>query len=307
MENLNQRSAIEERGLKVSAAGALLLAALGIGFAINTGSDAILLDGLFSGLGFFMALLTLKVSRLVRRPDDETFQFGYAHFAPMINVLKSLIMSVLCVFALLSAISTLVSGGQPMAVGSAVIYAALATLIGAGLFVYLSRAAERAHSVLVVLDAKAARLDMLLSMAVLGSFVIGWIVSRTQFAPWVDYLDPTLVIILCLVALPVPLKILWSNGREALLLAPDPTLQQEVKERIKGALGGFPVAGHKVRMLKLGNVLAVTLHLRPDDAFELSGVQDLDHVRHAIEDALESLDYDVGIDVMFVGDMRLAR
>jgi cation diffusion facilitator family transporter len=307
MQDSIQRNAVEERALKVSGAGALLLAFLGIGFAINTGSDAILLDGLFSGLGFVMALLTLKVSRLVRRPDDETFQFGYAHFAPMINVLKSLIMSVLCVFALLSAVSTLVSGGQTMAVGSAVIYAALATLIGAGLFFYLNRAAERANSVLVLLDAKAARLDMLLSVAVLASFVLGWAAMRTRLAPWVDYLDPTLVTILCLVALPVPLKILWRNGREALLLAPDAELQQNVKERIRGALHGFPVAGHKVRMLKLGNVLAVTLHLRPAEEFQLTGVGDLDRVRHAIEEALADLDLTVGLDVMFVGDMRLAR
>ena len=306
MSELAQQAA-EERALKVSGLGAFLLAVLGIGFAIDNGSEAILLDGVFSAIGFVMALLTLKVSRLVRRPDDDVFQFGYGHFAPLINVLKSLIMSVLCVFALLSALVTLFSGGQELAVGSALLYAALATLIGIGLFAYLRSAATRSRSVLVGLDAKAARMDMLLSLTVLASFGLGWFALGTDLEPWVDYLDPGLVTLLCLVVMPVPLKILWQNGREALLLAPDAAIQELVKDRIREALEGFPVKDHRVRMLKVGNMLTVTLHLRPADDFPLAGVEDLDRVRFAIEDALATIDYDVGLNVMFVGDMSLAR
>ena len=118
--NSLDRKQTEQNALRISDYGALALAVLGIGFAIHSGSKAILLDGLFSVLGFFMALMTLYVSRLVSRPDDEVFQYGYALFAPLMNVLKSLVMTVLCGFAFFSAVSTLLAGGQPMAVGSAV-------------------------------------------------------------------------------------------------------------------------------------------------------------------------------------------
>ena len=60
-------------------------------------------------------------------------------------------------------------------------------------------------------------------------------------------------------------------------------------------------------MLKLGNVMAVTLHLRRSDDFRIDSIADLDRVRIAIEDALASLDYEIGLDVMFVNDMDLAR
>jgi cation diffusion facilitator family transporter len=303
----DERARAEERALKVSGAGALVLSILGIAFALQSGSEAILLDGIFSGLGFVMALVTLKVSRLVRRPDDEVFQFGYAHLAPLINVIKSLMMSLLCAFAGISALVTLVDGGQPLAVGSALLYAVLATLIGIGLFLYLGKAASHSASPLVALDAKAARMDMFLSAIVLVSFVLGWLALRTELSPWVVYLDPGLVLLLCLLVLPVPLKILWQNGREALLLAPDAELQQSVRSVIREALKDFPVEGHRIRMLKLGNVLAVTLHLQPSPSLRINGVRDLDRVRFAIEEALEALDYDVGLNVMFVEDMRLAR
>lgn len=306
-ENSQDRRILEQRALRISSFGALALAVLGIGFAVYSGSEAILLDGVFSALGFFMALMTLYVSRLVSRPDDEVFQYGYAHFAPLLNVLKSLVMVVLCGFALFSAVSTLFSGGQPMAVGSALLYALIATMIGTGLFLYLRKVADRTASVLVALDAKAARLDMLLSAAVLASFALGWLSLGTSMEPYLDYLDPLVVAGLCMVALPVPLKVLFENGREVLLLAPDQKLQQSVIELIGSALEDFPVMDHRIRMLKMGNVMAVTLHLQPSDDYRIESVSDLDQVRVAIEDALASLDYEIGLDVMFVNDIKLAR
>ena len=297
----------ERQALRISSYGAFTLAALGIVFAVISGSEAILLDGLFSALGFFMALMTLYVSRLVRRPDDDTFQYGYAHFAPLINVLKSLVMSVLCVFAFLSAVSTLRAGGQAMAVGSAMVYALGATTIGAGLWWYLRASARRCGSTLVALDARAACLDMCISAAVLVSFALGWFSLGTGLERHIDYLDPLVVAILCLISLPVPLKVLWNNGREALLLAPAPEVQDSVIDRIETALKGFPVADHRIRMVKLGNVLGVTLHLRPVDGALLKGVAELDRIRRDIEAALASSELEVGIDVIFTDDMKLAR
>jgi cation diffusion facilitator family transporter len=298
---------LEQRALKVSILGALVMAALGIFFALRSGSEAILLDGLFSGLSFLMALLTLAVARLVRRPDDEVFQYGYAHFAPLVNVLKSLVMVVLCSFAFLSAVGTLLDGGSPMAVGSAVVYGAASTGVGLSLLVYLRGAARRTGSVLVALDAKGALIDTLMSAAVLASFLGGWLAQGSGLERWLDYLDPTVVAVLCLAALPMPLKVLFESGREVLLLAPSREIQDRVIRRIEGALEAFPVADHRIRMLKLGNTLGVTLHLKPGDPGLIGGLDDLDRIRFAIEESLALPDLNVGIDVVFVGDMRLAR
>ena len=56
------------RALVVSIAGAVLMAGLGVYFAFVAESEAIMLDGVFSGIGFVMASLTLKVAGLVTRP-----------------------------------------------------------------------------------------------------------------------------------------------------------------------------------------------------------------------------------------------
>ena len=109
------------------------------------------------------------------------------------------------------------------------------------------------------------------------------------------------------VALPVPLKVLWENGREVLLLAPPAEVQELVIERIGNALADFQVEDHRIRMLKLGNVMSVTLHLRPADDFRVERIADLDRVRRKIEEALAPLELEIGLDVLFVEDMSLAR
>ena len=51
----------ERRALWMSVVGALIFAGLGFGFSILTDSEAILLDGFFSLIGFFMGLLSRRV------------------------------------------------------------------------------------------------------------------------------------------------------------------------------------------------------------------------------------------------------
>ena len=56
--------------------------------------------------------MTYKVAKLIKRPDDERFHFGYAHFAPQLNLIKALLMITLCVFALASALNSVLEGGN---------------------------------------------------------------------------------------------------------------------------------------------------------------------------------------------------
>ncbi len=296
----------ERKALLVSAIGALCLAGLGIGFALLTESDAILLDGVFSGIGFFMAILTMKVSKLVRQPDDEHFQFGFAHFAPLLNVIKSLLMVTLCSFALVSAISALFTGGRSMNVGPAVIYGLIASGIGVVLALYLRRASRKTRSPLVALDAEGALIDMAMSAAVLLSFVGGWFLADSDWSQYVDYLDPAVVTLLCLVSLPVPAKILYQNGREVLLAAPDRGLQGQVREKLYVAFEGFEFEDYRIRMVKLGDVISVVVHAKPATGHPQPTLEQLDAMRLAFRQSIQDLGLRGSADVILVGDMALA-
>ncbi len=114
----------ERAALVLSTAAAALLAAVGIAAALFTGSGAILLDGLFNLCFCVTALFTLRVARLLARPDDERYPFGYLFFEPLINTVKGLLILGVSAFALVDAIIALARGGREVAFGLAVLYAA---------------------------------------------------------------------------------------------------------------------------------------------------------------------------------------
>jgi cation diffusion facilitator family transporter len=296
----------ERRALAASIYGALFMACIGVYFAIVAESDAIMLDGIFSGLGFVMASLTLKVAGLVNRPDDEHFNYGYAHFAPLLNVVKSMLMLVLCTAALLSAVSALFHGGRSMAVGSAVIYGVIATAGCIVITLYIKRAAKSTGSALVEVDAESWVIDTVMSAAVLAAFILGWLLKDGAMGVYLDYLDPAVVTVLCLLALPIPLKILIGNAREVLLIAPDPALTQAVEERFKRALPEIQPAEYRIRLLKMGNTLNVLMHVKPGPDFSLNELSQLDEMRIRFNAALEDMEVNALADIVFINDIKMA-
>ena len=157
------------------------------------------------------------------------------------------------------------------------------------------------------MDAESWAIDTLLSAAVLVSFVARWVIQGTEFSVYLDYLDPAVVTILCIVSLPVPLKILVENAREVLLFAPDPLWQQQVEECFEKALPQFVVADCRIRLLKMGNTLNVLVHIKPGPDFKLQSLEQLDEIRFKFNSALETLDVKTTSDLVFLGDMNLAE
>jgi len=86
---------LERRALELSIVGDLAMDVPGVGFSVTTGSQAILLDGVFSVVNMVIDSFTLRVAAVVRRPDDPRYHFGYACFEPLTNTIEGLIIPLL--------------------------------------------------------------------------------------------------------------------------------------------------------------------------------------------------------------------
>ena len=113
----------ETRALVLSAAAALVLGIVALIMALAAGSGAILLDGAFNLCFFVTALVTLRVARLLERPDDQQYPFGYLHFEPLINMVKGLLILGVGLIALIDAAFSLYRGGTEVSAGLALAYA----------------------------------------------------------------------------------------------------------------------------------------------------------------------------------------
>ena len=296
----------ERRALRFALYGTLLFVALALGFALLTNSDAILFDGIYSLIAFSMSLLTLKVARLAERPDDDVFHFGYTSMEPTLNLFKSLLILVACVYAGVEATKRLLVGGNPAEYGLAVFYGAASTIGCFSVAWLMARASRQHRSDLVAVEAKTWLVDGMLSCAVFLGFVGAWWLDSSPWPHYAPLVDPILLITIVVLALPVPLGILRDSLREILWMAPSVPLVDEMEKHLLDSLAGVDFDHVELRTTKRGRNTYVLVHVVVNDNFSIDSIADLDAIRNRSEAALKAWKPEIVIDMLFVKDPRLA-
>jgi len=298
------KTTLERRALIVSVIGTLVMAGLGIGFSIITDSNAILLDGMFSLIGFAAGLMALRVSRLVQQPDDIHYQFGYGGFEAFFNLVKGITIAIISVFALTDAVNALLGGGRPIQAGIALIYT---ILVGIGCLVaslYLRSAAKKTQSPLLKLDARSWVIDGLLTVAVLIAFTITLLIEDSEHAWMADYADPVIVATLIILVLPLPYTTIRENIKQLLLGAPSPKTQTRLHELLSPELEKIPKQDYLVRMTEVGRFLYLQIFIQCSPKDTLNDIAVHDQLRQQINDAVTKEFPNAAVDLMFTLERR---
>lgn len=299
-----ERARIEQRALWIGAWSGLAMGGLGFLFAVLTGSDAILFDGIFSIVGFVVALATIRVSQLIASPADDRFQFGFATFEPLVTLGKAVIVGLVAVFALVSSINAILHGGREVAAGFAALYATIAAGGCFAVAALLKGAARRTGSVLLDVDVRTWTIDGALSGALAVAFGVIFLIRDTGLGWLVPYVDPGLVAALAIAIAPVPVRIAREGFAELMGGAPEPRMQDEVRALLASDFAELSDLVPRIRMLKAGRLVYVQVYLIVPAHVEIGRVALLDEVRERIHAALSAELPDLALDVIFTGDGR---
>ncbi|HAT6344930.1 TPA: cation transporter [Aeromonas hydrophila] len=223
----------EKQALTLSLFGCITFAIFGIGYGLFVGSNAIMLDGIFTLFSMGMTGLGLITAYLVTRPSDARFQYGYAHFEPIANVINGTIILLLCLAALYNGLTTLLAGGREIDLGHALIYAVVSTFFCGIIYRVEADVAERVNSELVRVDSKEWLVDTLLSTTLLIGFVVAIGLDAIGYGHYNRYIDPVLVSLLALCATLIPIKVLGRNLREVLKIAPKGDVSRLVASEVE--------------------------------------------------------------------------
>lgn len=297
----------EKRLLRLSffIAGAFVV--VSFAFAIATYSGAVLFDAVYSLIAFFMSLLTLKVANLVQRPDDDRFHFGYTAIEPTLNMFKSLIIIATCVYAVITSIISLTSGGNEADYDIGMVYGVIATFGCFAISFYMRMKSKSLTSDLVRVDAHTWFIDGVLSASILGAFILAYGLQFTAYNQYAPYVDPVLLIILGTAMLPIPFKILRESLNEVINKAPPEAVSAVIEKKFKKTLVDVPYEHVEVRISKRGRDLYLLVHIVVDDAFSFSTINDLDDIRIQCETEMREWDPAIIMDILFIKDPDLAE
>lgn len=296
----------EKSALILSAIAALLIGGGGLTFALLTHSQAILLDGLLNLIYFLTALFTIQIARLITRPDDKYFPFGYSYFEPFINAIKGLLILGVSLLALFDAVTALFTGGRDIIIGPAIIYAILATLICISTALLLRRAYRSTHSPLIQADFENWTVDSAISAAVLLAFCAVPIINELGWTAAVAYVDPVLVTLVITISLGVPVRMAWRALSALLNKAPPAAVSEPVIANIKAALIDLPARNIYVRIVQPGRLLYAVVHILLPEKYNKLNIAEMDAIRHRIVAAIAKTQSQFDVDVIFTAEERFA-
>ncbi len=169
-QSFQAQSIKEQRVLKISMLSALVLAVFGVGFGVWAKSLAVVFDGFVCLVSVGLGALSVVTSRYIYKDDDEIFQFGYVRFEPMVNLFKSLVLVLVCVYAFINAVSSLFSGGYEVEFGGVAVYSGFALVFCFVLFIYTRQACRALESDLIRVDNTEWKIDCALYAGAIVAF-----------------------------------------------------------------------------------------------------------------------------------------
>lgn len=303
----------EQEVLRLSILVTFALAAFGVVVGIVSGSASIIFDGIYTALDASMTLLALLVSRLITQSLAEKtrarlvrhFTMGFWHLEPMVLGLSGTLLIGAALYALITAISTLLSGGHTLRFGQGIGYAAIAVLVAVGMAAYGRRANRRIGSLFLTLDVQAWTISAALTGALLVAFVFGWAIQGTAWEWLSPYVDPAILTLVSLAVLPVPIPTVRQALADILLVTP-----QELKAHVDAvaetvaARHGF--LGHRAYVARVGRGRQIELFFIVPQGAPARTLEAWDAIRDEVGELIGDAGPDRWLTIAFTTDPEWA-
>jgi predicted Co/Zn/Cd cation transporter (cation efflux family) len=269
---------IERRSLETGKWGNLLMAVAGVAASFLSHSDALLVDGLYSGVNFVSAILAARIAATVVQPADRRYPFGYDVYEPLYVTFRSLVLLGIMVFAAFGALGkilTYATGGAvpKLEFGPILVYSALMVAICLALAAWHRRNWLQAgkRSEILATESRAAVVDAAISGGVGGGFLAAMLLTGTSLEFLVPVSDSIIVLLLCAVIAKEPLQMFLRSLRQVAGSAAEPEVVQDVRTHLEEFLHERPFELLEVAVMRLGRTHFVVSYVKPEAAVD--GVQ----------------------------------
>ena len=307
MRGKEQSARIEQRTLTLSLVGVAAIAFASLAWGLAIESDVVILNGIFSLVSLVGSVLYLVAAKLVTRPADRRFQYGYAHVEPLVNGVNALLVLVICVYAFVNGVEGLRAGGDEVDAGSVVWFGALTAVVSLAIGGYEMRVARLTGSQLVRNDGREWLLDAAFSLVTLVGFAVLFVLPEPQRGLWAQYADSVLVMVLALAFLPVPITVLKRSAGELLHMASeDDAIATRVEAEMRVIRAEHDIQSHSTHVAKIGRSHLVEVNIVVGPGFALQTVPAQDGLRERIWAAVGRPIHEAWLTINITADPRWA-
>lgn len=296
----------ENKMLKFSAFGGLFFAILGIawGWAIN--SEMISFDGLYSLISLGLALFALIATNFINKKDFKNYPFGKSTLEPIIVIIKSIVLLIMCLISLFSAITQVLNGGNNVEEGFALGYALISSIGCTWVYLYMKKSSKNINSEIVNAESNQWLMDAMLSVGVLVGFVISIFLKHIGLATLSKYVDPGMVILSSSIFLKMPITSTIEAFKELINSTADDEINGDIRNLVKEIEMEYELEDSVARVAKVGRELRIEIDFIVSNNSKIKSVEDMDKVREFIDNNTNHFDLKKWLNISFTKNKKWA-
>ena len=289
ISNSQSVSKCEKRSFVIARWANLVMAIAGVGTSWLSHADALLVDGLYSGVNFLSSLVAAKVGEAVMRPANKTRPFGYYIDEAIYISFRSMILLGILVFACVAAISRILAyiGGNKtpeLIFGFIVIYSFAMTSICLGLAYTHHRNWVNSGKVSDILktEKQAAIIDASISAGLGIAYALAPLLKGTFLNFLLPVTDSVVVLILAMIMIKDPIKLFLDALSEIAGKGVKPAILAAIRDGVAESADLAKYQIVDIAASKLGRFHLAIIYLNPSDRVS---AQEIDQLTLTIKEA----------------------
>lgn len=296
----------ENKMLKFSAFGGLFFAVLGIawGWAIN--SEMISFDGLYSLISLGLALFALIATNFINKKDFKNYPFGKFTLEPVIVIIKSIVLLIMCSITLFSAVKQVLNGGNNVEEGFALGYALISSVGCTLVYLYMKKSSKNLNSEIVKVESNQWLMDAMLSVGVLVGFIISISFKYLGLSYLSKYIDPGMVILSSSIFLKMPITSAAEAFKELINSTADDEINGDIRNLVKEIEEEYKLEDSVARVAKIGRELRIEIDFIVSNNSKIKSVEDMDKVREIIDNNTNHFDLKKWLNISFTKNKKWA-
>jgi predicted Co/Zn/Cd cation transporter (cation efflux family) len=276
----------ERKSLKLSLFFVVLLMLWGLVFNELTNSNIVALDASSYVISGIIGLITIYVSRLQERPRSETHPLGYSGFIPILNLIRNLMIILICIRAVGESVGDLFTGPPIADHRLLFLYSGVTLLVNSFCSIYLYRISIKLHSSLLKTDAIEWRIDTFSNISILAAFALSYVLDHTGYQLLSYYVDPVICIFLSLYMCVAPVRLFVRNMQLLSVSSIEKKKQDQLIAQFRQAVPLFQAYPTHFTIVKIADVLWVNFELEVKEPPAL----ELEVLTHATDTCQKILD-----------------
>ncbi|WP_299732428.1 cation transporter [uncultured Endozoicomonas sp.] len=257
----------------------------GLMVAWHSGSQAVFLDGGYSLICTLTMMANVRIARLVTKHPTPEKPFGRAPLEPLMLLLESSLLLLMCISLLTMAIYEISTGGYLPEFSLALAYEVFSMIVGGSVAVLFLFVHRTTHSPLIYFEFQEWLLDAVLSTSATVAFTIAHWLGTTH--PITPYIDSILTLLLVGLLIRLPIKTFSKNFRQLLFTAkPEAQLIEHINNSLWNLENPLTKEMMNIHIIRIGrwHLANITINIQSDTPCPT--YHELGKIKSAVENSM---------------------